>query len=114
MSKNLSIQITKYIGEQPGKVEAKNIYKKFNDAGFTSGQISGVLTRLKEKGRLVSPERGYYENTNSRNVLDELKRDLSNLLDKYDRSVPISIFEALNPEDKKKYTEIIKSLKKFS
>ena len=77
---------------------------------FSDGQIAGVLRRLRTTGRLVSPKRGYYENTKSSNVLAELVKDISNLIQKYNTSVPITVFNGLNAADRKKYTETLDKL----
>ena len=110
MDKNLSAQVTKYISEAEREVKANEIYDFFIKKGFTDGQIAGTLSRLKNKGRIVSPKRGFYENTNSLNVLDELKRDINILVDKYNSSVPITIFTGLSDSDKEEYTNIITTL----
>ena len=106
MDKNLSAQVTKYISEAEREVKANEIYDFFIKKGFTAG----TLSRLKNKGRIVSPKRGFYENTNSLNVLDELKRDINILVGKYNSSVPITIFTGLSDSDKEEYTNIITTL----
>ena len=110
MDKNLSDQLTDYISEAGTEVKANKIYDIFIKKGFTDGQIAGALRRLKNKGKVVSPRRGFYENTNSLNVLDELKRDINILIDKYNSSVPITIFTELADLDKEEYTNIITTL----
>lgn len=110
MDKNLSDQLTDYISEAGTEVKANKIYDIFIKKGFTDGQIAGALRRLKNKGKVVSPRRGFYENTNSLNILDELKRDINILIDKYNSSVPITIFTELADLDKEEYTNIITTL----
>ena len=110
MDKNLSSEITNFISTEGTLVKANKVYDAFEKKGYSDSQIAGVLRRLKESGRLVSPKRGYYENTTSKNVLDELKRDINLLVDKYNRSIPITIFTALEDSAKDEYTTIINTL----
>ena len=113
MTQNLSAQITEYISKENRLVKAGEIYEKFEKKDFSDNMIAGALKRLKDKGRLVSPKRGYYENTNSKNVLNELKKDINILVDKYNRSIPITIFTSLADSDKEEYTNIIDALSKM-
>ena len=108
-SNNLASRITKFVGEKHGIVKAEESYTAFKEE-FSDGQIAGVLRRLRTTGRLVSPQRGYYENTKSSNVLAELGKDISNLIQKYNTSVPITVFNGLNAADRKKYTETLDKL----
>ena len=108
-SNNLASQITKFVGEKHRIVKAEAIYTALKEE-FSDGQIAGVLRRLRTTGRLVSPKRGYYENTKSSNVLAELVKDISNLIQKYNTSVPITVFNGLNAADRKKYTETLDKL----
>jgi hypothetical protein len=90
-SNNLASQITKFVGEKHRIVKAEEIYTAFKEE-FSDGQIAGVLRRLRTTGRLVSPKRGYYENTMSSNVLAELVKDISNLIQKYNTSAQLMTF----------------------
>ncbi|WP_220410145.1 hypothetical protein, partial [Escherichia coli] len=113
MNANVSSEITKYLKEKDRKVSADEIYTHFKKEGKTHGQISGALNRLKQSGRIVSPERAMYENTNSSNVLREMEQDIKQLIDKYNHSVPITIYNGLNQNDKDKYTKIIQTLQEL-
>lgn len=109
---NVSSEITHYIKEKDGEVTANEIYAHFKGGKYkyTHGQISGALNRLKQSGRIVSPKRGVYENTNSSNVLQEMEQDIKQLIEKYNNSIPITIYNALNKNDKEKYTNVLSTL----
>lgn len=111
-SSNLAAEITQFVSTQndSGQVEARAIYSHFTKKGYRQGQISGVLTRLKSSGRIVSPRRGIYENTNHDNVLIELRQDVAALVAKYDTQIPITIFSAMDDESKHTYEAAIKGL----
>ncbi|VTE88238.1 Uncharacterised protein [Streptococcus pneumoniae] len=112
-SNNVSSDITKYLKEQNRTVRADEIYAHFKKEGKTHGQISGALNRLKQSGRIVSPQRAMYENTNSSNVLNEMKQDVNQLLEKYNNSVPITIYNALSETDKVEYAKIVQTLQEL-
>lgn len=109
MDRNLSAQVTKYISEAEREVKANEIYD-FYKKRFYRWSDSRDIEPIKKQGRIVSPKRGFYENTNSLNVLDELKRDINILVGKYNSSVPITIFTGLSDSDKEEYTNIITTL----
>lgn len=111
MNNNLANALTKYIKESGKAVTSKEVYGYFLNKGYSNGQISGAIRQLKIKGHIVSPKRGFYENMNSKNVLNEMEQDIKELINKYDKSVSISIFNALKPDQKQKYADNIASLK---
>ena len=113
MEKNIQNDITSFIKSQDGPVKAKTIFDNLKKLGYPQATVSGNLRRLFASGQIVQPRYGYYANTNSKNVLNDLKNELSNTLNKYD-TINHTIISAMSDSDENEYTEILNTIKKIT
>jgi len=92
----------------------KEINKYFQGKGYTQGQVSGVINRLKNKGLTTQVKRGEYSTQNSSNLLDTLKWNIKQIIKKQNSNVKVTDIISMNNEEQIEYSNILKKLTDLS
>jgi len=92
----------------------KDINKCFQSKGYTPGQISGVINRLKNKGIIIQIKRGEYSTRNSNNPLDTLKLNIKQLIKKQNSNIKVTDIISMNNEEQLSYSNILRKLTELS
>lgn len=91
-------------------VKANDIYQNFESLGYSQGQVSGILYRLKKANKIIQPQKGYYQALLSENVLQSLKLELQTIYTRYEKTELSSLLD-MQQSEMQSYVNTIKGLK---
>jgi len=110
MTKKLTNEEIIAFVKDKGAIKASQIYTEFEAQGYTQGQISGVLFRLKSLHKLIQPQKGYYQVLQSTNALLSFKLELESVYGKYEKAEVASLLE-MEKSEMECYVQTLRGLK---